>query len=128
MIVVDTSALIEMLFNEPKAMACRNAVRDTDTIFLSAGTMTEAMIVAGCRDFTTEMLALIDGMKAEIINVTPATARRIGQIHVRWGKGMHPAGLNFGDCFAYEAAQELGCALLYVGDDFAKTDVRSALA
>jgi ribonuclease VapC len=51
----------------------------------------------------------------------------VGNAHVRWGKGGHPAGLNFGDCFAYALAQELDCPLLYVGDDFARTDVKGAV-
>ena len=45
----------------------------------------------------------------------------------KWGKGVNPAGLNFGDCFAYQVAKANGCPLLYVGEDFARTDVRSAI-
>ena len=47
--------------------------------------------------------------------------------HRTFGKGIHPAGLNFGDCFAYALARQLGCPLLYVGNDFARTDIASAL-
>ena len=60
-------------------------------------------------------------------SVTPAAARRVAQAHARWGKGLHPASLNFGDCFAYALAAEHGCPLLYVGGDFAQTDIRPAL-
>ncbi len=59
--------------------------------------------------------------------MTPASARRIAQAYQRWGKGVHPASLNFGDCFAYEVAKERGCSLLYVGKDFEKTDVVAGL-
>ncbi|HYI71714.1 MAG TPA: type II toxin-antitoxin system VapC family toxin, partial [Skermanella sp.] len=53
--------------------------------------------------------------------------RRIAQAYERWGKGVHPAGLNFGDCFAYAVASEHSCPLLFIGDDFSKTDLRQAL-
>jgi len=70
---------------------------------------------------------LIDGLGFEIVSVTAALARRVGTAYARWGKSLHPAGLNFGDCFAYEIAKEYSCPLLYVGDDFSKTDLESAL-
>jgi ribonuclease VapC len=61
------------------------------------------------------------------VTVTPAAAQRIGQAYQQWGRGLHPAALNFGDCFAYEVAKEHACRLLYVGDDFAKTDIEGVL-
>ena len=64
---------------------------------------------------------------AEIVSVTPASARRIAEAYEAWGKGVHPAALNFGDCFAYALAKEQGCPLLYVGGDFAKTDIPGVL-
>jgi ribonuclease VapC len=62
-----------------------------------------------------------------IVSVTPAAARRVGQAYEQWGRGVHPAALNFGDCFAYAVAKEHACRLLYVGDDFAKTDIEGVL-
>jgi ribonuclease VapC len=59
--------------------------------------------------------------------VTPAAARRIAQVYQRWGKGMHAAALNFGDCFAYELAKENDCRLLCVGEVFSKTDIEGVL-
>jgi ribonuclease VapC len=73
------------------------------------------------------MAALKDGLGFEVANVTPAAARRIAAAYETWGRGIHPAGLNFGDCFAYEVAKENGCPLLYVGDEFSLTDIESAL-
>ena len=70
---------------------------------------------------------MIDGLGFEVVAVTSATARRIAQAYERWGKGIDPAALNLGDCFAYAVAKEHGCPLLYVGDDFAKTDIESVL-
>ena len=73
------------------------------------------------------MEGLIDGLGFEIVPVTAASARRAAAAHAKWGRGAGTAGLNFGDCFAYEVARENNCRLLYVGRDFVKTDVKSVL-
>jgi ribonuclease VapC len=70
-----------------------------------------------------EMVGLIDGLGLEVVAVTPTAAPRIAEAYGRWGKGLHAAGLNFGDCFAYDVAKQQSCPLLCVGDDFAKTDL-----
>ena len=85
------------------------------------------LIVAGRRNVGEEIAALIEGLGFEVVSVTEASARRISEAYARWGKGVHPAGLNYGDCFAYEVASERGCPLLFVGDDFLRTDLRSVL-
>ncbi|MBV8455155.1 MAG: type II toxin-antitoxin system VapC family toxin [Acetobacteraceae bacterium] len=127
MIAVDTSALMAVVFDEPEADACIAVLEAEGEIVISAGTVAEALIVAARRNVGEEMATLIDGLGISVATVTHASARRVAEAYARWGKGINPAGLNFGDCFAYEAAREHGCPLLYVGDDFAKTDVRSAL-
>jgi ribonuclease VapC len=71
------------------------------------------------------MQTLIEDLAFEVVSVTPAAARRIAAAYERWGKGAHPAGLNIGDCFAYEAAKEHACPLLYVGNDFSQTDIKA---
>lgn len=63
----------------------------------------------------------------EVVHVTPAAARPIAAGYQTWGKGIHPAGLNFEDCFACEVAREHDCPLLFVGDDFFLTDIPSRL-
>jgi len=126
-IAVDTSALVAIVLKEPKADACIAALRDEEEILISAGTVAEALVVSAGRNFVSDMLELIEELECDIVSVTPAAARRIGQAHEQWGRGMHPAALNFGDCFAYEVAKEHACRLLYVGDDFAKTDIEGAL-
>jgi ribonuclease VapC len=63
----------------------------------------------------------------DVVSVTPASARRIAAAYGQWGRGAHSAGLNFGDCFSYELAKEHACPLHYVGDDFSKTDLTSAV-
>lgn len=116
-----------ILLDEPEADACIAALQTADQLLISAGTVAEALIVAERRGVGNEMTALIDGLGFEINPITPAAARRVAAAYNRWGKGIHAAGLNFGDCFSYEVAQENGCPLLYVGDDFAKTDLASIM-
>jgi ribonuclease VapC len=127
MIVVDTSALIAVVFDEAKADACSKALEAETELLISAGTLAESLIVARRRHETEEVERLIVDLGIEIVNVTPASARRVTQAYERWGKGMHPAGLNFGDCFAYALAKEQSCPLLFVGNDFSKTDVAGVL-
>ena len=127
MIAVDTSALMAIMLSEPEADACAGALNAEDRLLISAGTVAEALIVAGRRNVGDEVGQLIYGLGFEIVSVTPASARRIAEAYATWGKGVHPAALNFGDCFAYEVAKEHGCRLLYVGEDFARTDVEGVL-
>ena len=127
MIVVDTSALMAILLNEPEAEACMAALESEDRLAISAGTVAEALIVADRRGLNEEMTRLIDGLGFEQVAVTPAAAKGMAQAYARWGKGVHPAALNFGDCFAYQLASSRGCALLYVGDDFGRTDLAAVL-
>ncbi len=124
MMVVDTSAIMAILLNEPEADACIAALEGEEgAIVMSSGTLAETLIVAGRRNVGTEAQRLIDGLGIEVALVTAASAKRIAEVYARWGKGVHPAGLNFGDCFAYEIAKERNCPLLFVGDDFSRTDV-----
>jgi ribonuclease VapC len=127
-IAVDTSALMAIALGEAEAGACKDVLEADGDVLISAGTVAEALIVAGRRNVTEEVTALIGDLGFTIIDVSAADARRIAHAHAQWGKGIHPAGLNFGDCFAYVVAKERGCPLLYVGDDFARTDLRSARA
>jgi ribonuclease VapC len=126
-ITVDTSALMAIVLKEPQAPTCVAALEAEDEILISAGTVAEALIVSARRNVGVAMARLIDGLGCEIISVTPASARRIALAYEQWGRGLHPAALNFGDCFAYEVAKEHACRLLYVGGDFAKTDIAAVL-
>jgi ribonuclease VapC len=127
MMAVDTSALMAIVLREAEADRCKATLEEEPELLISAGTVAEALIVAAGRNLVEEMTRLIDGLGFEILSVTPASARRIAAAYARWGRGAHPAGLNFGDCFSYEVAKERFCPLLYVGEDFAKTDLESAL-
>ena len=127
MIAVDTSALMAILLGEPQSDACIAALLNDENVLISAGTIAESLIVSARRDVGEELASLIEKFGFQIVSVTSASARSIGQVYEKWGKGLHPAGLNFGDCFAYAVAKETGCRLLYVGDDFSKTDIESVL-
>jgi len=126
-IAVDTSALMAIVLGEAEADACMTVLKAETEVLISAGTLAEALIVADRRAIGEEISRLIGGLGFEIVSVTPASARRIAAAYARWGRGLHPAGLNFGDCFSYEVAKAHSCPLLYVGDDFSKTDLESAL-
>lgn len=126
-IAVDTSALMAILLDEPSAGACMAAIQAADGLLISAGTVAEALIVAGRRNLAADMAELIAGLGFEVVPLTAAAARRAAAAYGRWGKGLHPAALNFGDCFAYDVAVEHACPLLSVGDDFPRTDLRPAL-
>ena len=112
---------------EPRGPACLEVIQREEDRLISAGTVSEILVVAAGRRILPRVLALLDNLGLQIVPLTAIDARRVGAVYDRWGKGLHPAGLNFGDCFAYELAQRYACPLLYVGDDFGKTDVVSAL-
>jgi ribonuclease VapC len=127
LIAVDTSALVAIVLDEPDGPKCLAAIGKEDQTVISGGTLSEAIIVStglGVRDV---MIRLIERIQIQVVAVDVASARRMGDVYQRWGRGFDPAGLNFGDCFAYELAERYQCPLLYVGNDFAKTDIRSAL-
>ena len=127
MIAVDTSALMAIVLDEPSAEACMAALETDDALLISAGTVAEALIVAERRGVGEEMMELIGGIGFEVAGISLADAHRVAGAYRRWGKGVHPASLNFGDCYAYALAHRHGCPLLYVGRDFAATDIQSAL-
>jgi ribonuclease VapC len=127
MIALDTSALMAVVLDEADGEACMRVLEMETEIVISAATIAEALIVAARRNVGQEMIDLIDGLGFEVITVTPAMARRVADAYSRWGKGVHQASLNFGDCFAYVVAKDYACPLLFVGDDFTKTDLERAV-
>lgn len=127
MIVVDTSALMALLLSEPGGDAIAEVLAGEEQLVISAGTLAEALIVAGRRGLSEEMEMLLSGVGIEVDNLSASDARAVAAAHSVWGKGVHPAGLNFGDCFAYVCAKFHEAPLLFVGDDFSRTDVSSAL-
>ena len=127
MIVVDTSALMAVVLREPSAESCKVAMADADRMAISAATVAEAMIVADRKGLGEPMRRLIGNLGLEVVAVTSADSGRIADAYSLWGKGVHPARLNLGDCFAYALAKERRCPLLFVGEDFSQTDIESVL-
>lgn len=127
MIVIDTSAIMAIATNEPDAYRLVQRMQAHDELLISAATLTELLIVAARKDVLREVEDFLRGFGHSTVDVTEDFARRAGAAYVQWGKGFHPAGLNFGDCFAYALAKEHGCPLLFIGNDFSKTDIASAL-
>ncbi len=125
MIVVDTSALIAILQGEPQAEGCSDALAESERLLIAAPTLTESIIVAAARDLSPGLGTLLDSLPFEVVALNEERALAAAREYLRWGKGFHPAGLNFVDCFAYALAKEHDCPLLFVGEDFAQTDVKS---
>lgn len=127
MIVVDSSALIEIILDAPRADACIAALENAETVLISAGTMAESLIVATGHYAEQPLVSLFERFGFDVIPLTQERAKAAARAYRRYGKGWHPAGLNFGDCFAYVLAKELDCPLLFLGEDFSRTDVKAAL-
>jgi ribonuclease VapC len=130
-VIVDTSALIAILRDEPEAPACAKAIEDAPHRRISAANFVEAAIVI---DASRDPVAsrrfedLVREAQLVVEPVTEALARTAREAYRDFGKGSgHPARLNFGDCFAYALARATGEPLLFKGDDFAHTDIAVAL-
>lgn len=119
---------MSLLLGEPEADAITSVLEGASDVRISAATLAEARIVADRRGFASELDDLVNGLAFGVDPVIGETARLVSGAFAIWGKGIHPAGLNFGDCFSYVSARHLGAPLLFIGDDFSKTDIESALA
>jgi ribonuclease VapC len=124
--VIDTSALLAILFDEPERRTFNEAIEAAESRRMATATFVEVSIVIESR-FGAEGLRdldlFIERSGIELIPVDSEQAQAARRAYSRFGKGRHPAGLNYGDCFAYALAMVLGEPLLYKGDDFGRTDV-----
>ncbi len=127
MIVVDTSALMAIALDAPEAGDCMMVLQGSDDVHISAGTLAELLIVADRRGVGDELRIAMAALNVQVVPFTAEAARLAADAYRQWGKGVHAAKLNFGDCFAYVLAMQRAAPLLFVGNDFAQTDVRSAL-
>ncbi|MBJ7608149.1 MAG: type II toxin-antitoxin system VapC family toxin [Candidatus Dormibacteraeota bacterium] len=129
--IVDTSALIAILRDEADADSFMDALSRGSAPLISAGTYLETAIVVDSNRDPVLSRRLDDLLAVARITVEPATRKQVEIAHQAYrdfGKGSgHPAGLNFGDCFAYALARDTGEPLLFKGSDFGHTDVASAL-
>jgi ribonuclease VapC len=128
--VIDTSALMAYLEREPDADRIEQKLLKADRLAISTATIVECGIVIEARRGDSggrELDLLLHRLAVEIVPVDERQAELARSGYRRFGKGRHPAGLNLGDCFSYALAQSTGQDLLYIGDDFSRTDVGSAL-
>jgi ribonuclease VapC len=124
--VIDTSAVVAIALNEPDSAELELRIADDPVRLISAATVLETTIVletrlgdAGGREFDLWLLKV----GAEVIPVDIEQTDAARRAWRRYGKGRHPAGLNYGDCFSYALALTRGEPLLFKGEDFAKTDI-----
>lgn len=127
--VIDTSAIVAIFFNEPDAPAYRERIVDDPVRLVSAATLVEAAMVIESRFGDAggaELDLWLHQTDAEIVAVSAEHADQARRAWRRYGKGRHPAGLNYGDCFSYALAKLTDEPLLFKGDDFSKTDISPA--
>jgi ribonuclease VapC len=125
--VIDTSAIAAILFNEPDAAALEGKIADDPVRLMSAATFLEATIVIEARlgdPGGWEFDLWLHRAEVEILPVDAEQADRARRAWRRFGKGRNPAGLNYGDCFSYALAATHDEPLLFKGDDFTQTDVK----
>jgi ribonuclease VapC len=128
--VIDTSALVAILLGEPDSPKYEEAIDKDPTLLISAASVLEVSIVLLSRFGETgerELDFLLHRAPFQVVDVTAEQVELARHAFRTYGRGRHAAGLNFGDCFSYALSKMSGQPLLFKGQDFAKTDIRSAL-
>ena len=127
--IIDTSAVLAILLREPDASRFADAITHAWPRRMSVANLLEAVIVVEGRGGPAaghELDVLLERAGVEFVPVTSAHASAARQAWRRFGKGNHPAALNYGDCFAYALSKSTGEPLLFKGNDFALTDIEAA--
>ena len=127
--IVDSSALLAILFSEPDARRHATAIMAASPCRMSVANVLEASIAVERRSGAMaghELDMLLEHAEVELVPVSVEHLEAARGAWRRFGKGNHPAALNFGDCFAYALAKATGEPLLFKGDDFARTDIDPA--
>lgn len=129
--VIDTSAIVAMLGGEPEAPDFEAAVDDDEVRLMSTATLLETAIVIESRYGEAGGRELDLWLHRADVGLIPVDREHLDMARHAfrtYGKGRHPAGLNYGDCFSYALAAVSAEPLLFKGDDFPRTDIRAALA
>jgi ribonuclease VapC len=126
--ILDSSAILAILFHEPCSERLKAALANAGSLFIGAPTLAEAKIVVGRRaGFLPGMVtSFLHALQVEVIPFGEQHSFEAHRAYERFGKGRHPAALNFGDCLCYAVAKLADDTLLCVGDDFRRTDLRLA--
>ena len=128
--VIDSSAIIAILYEEPEANLLVQAISSASVKLMSAGTALELFIVTAAKKGEIgkeKLLAFLTASKIEIIPFDTEQLEIARDAFAKYGKGNHKAKLNFGDCFAYALAKASGEPLLFKGNDFSLTDIEPAI-
>ena len=128
--IVDTSALVAILYREPEAEAFAQAIHDAESCRISVASYVELSIVIENQLGPEGMRQAEAFFRRAGITIEPVTVEHgelARQAFLDFGKGRHEAGLNFGDCFSYALAKATGEPLLFKGNDFLMTDIEAAL-
>lgn len=128
--VIDFSAVLAILQDEPERRTFNALIVDAKSCSLSAATLVELSIVVQARfgaEGQSDLELFLHTAQVEIVRFTLEQAELARTAFARYGKGRHCAGLNLGDCFSYALARFLDEPLLFKGDDFVHTDLRSAI-
>jgi len=128
--VIDTSAVLAILLDERESKAIRDAIEGDPIRLMSSASFLEASIVVEARfgePGGRELDLLMHAAKIDVVAVDLEQAEIARDGYREFGKGRHPAALNFGDCFSYALTKVTGEKLLFKGDDFSRTDVAAAL-
>ena len=126
--IIDTSAICAILFEEPDARHYAEAIAQADECRMSAGSLLETSMVVESRNGLVAGDQLDALIEKEAIEIVPVTAQQVAVARRAWrefGKGNHPAALNLGDCLAYALSVMTQEPLLFKGQDFTQTDVNS---
>ncbi|CDZ26787.1 Probable ribonuclease VapC 6 [Neorhizobium galegae bv. officinalis] len=126
--VIDTSAIVAIFFSEPDAQYYRERIADDPLRLISAATLLEASMVIEGRFGEAggaELDLWLHKVKVDVVAVSAEHADQARRARRRYGKGRHPAALNYGDCFSYALAALTGEPLLFKGKDFSQTDVQA---
>jgi len=127
--IIDSSAVVAFLGKEPEARRIAEAIGNSSVRWLPASCFLEVSMLLlgrGGEESVRDLDLLIARFRIEIVAFTESQARLARDAFKRYGKGRHPAALNFGDCMAYALARETGEELLFKGTDFAQTDIAIA--
>ncbi|HEX4765912.1 MAG TPA: type II toxin-antitoxin system VapC family toxin [Lichenihabitans sp.] len=128
--VVDSSAFLAILLGEPEALAFRTALGGDATRLTSSASLLETTMVMLTRFGEPGAAELQALLRVADVQSAPFGPEHLGiaiDAFRRFGKGRHPAALNFGDCFSYALAKATGEPLLFKGDDFSRTDIKGVL-
>jgi ribonuclease VapC len=128
--IVDTSALLAIFLAEPERKRFLDAITKAETRCISAVNVLETGIVLEARRGEAAGREFDLFLHQAQFEVVPTDSEQVEIARVAWrkyGRGRHPAGLNFGDCFAYALAKVMDEPILFKGDDFAQTDLASAI-